>query len=523
MIRPVALLAFLLLMLGAACRSEQPPLNPVQTFVTVTPAPPTPTPHPLPPIDFSIYHQAMKPAFASDITELAETGITRYKITLHLRPESLTSTVGPKITGRMIVHYTNTESVLLNQVYFRLFPNTPGYGGAMMVRNVTIDEKPADIALISADSALFVPFRQALDPGDSVVITLTYEATIPTETGPGNGLYAFDEGILTLAGFYPTIPAFDHNGWHVAVAPPFADATHTDIALYDVTLTAPSELTPVTSGSIVQAIPNGDGTTTTRAVSGPMRDFYLAMSAGYQTVSREIEGVTITSHYPAGEQESGEFMLDVGATSLTIFSNLLTPYPYREFDLVAVPIPETLGGLEYPGVVALATRYYTAEIGAKDRAFIEFITAHEVAHQWWYGLVGNDQVTYPWLDEALTQYTALHYFEERYGPAKRAELVETWFSPYYWQLQDQGTNRSVFGAAGGFSDASYFPVVYGKGPLFFDALRDQVGNEAYFAGLRHYAAQYRYGIVTPGNLLNTFGGGGNRSVEELYRQWILEP
>ncbi len=90
----------------------------------------------------------------------------------------------------------------------------------------------------------------------------------------------------------------------------------------------------------------------------------------------------------------------------------------------------------------------------------------------------------------------------------------------YWQLRNTNTNRPLIGSAVDFSEALYYPVLYGKGPLFFSAVRNQLGDELYFAGLRQYARQHRYGIATPEDLLNTWAQVSGQDLEALYRQWI---
>jgi hypothetical protein len=56
-------------------------------------------------------------------------------------------------------------------------------------------------------------------------------------------------------------------------------------------------------------------------------------------------------------------------------------------------------------------------------AGVEWLAAHEVAHQWWFGVVGNDQIDEPWLDEALTQYSTMLYYEKAYGPERAAGIL----------------------------------------------------------------------------------------------------
>ena len=514
------LIIFSLLLLGlVSCANQPSPPLELTPFVTLTPAPPTPlpTPTPLATPDFSPYFAAIKSEYSDDIGQAAASGVTRYQIIARLMPDSLTPPASPQIQAAMRVCYTNTETVLLNQVYFRLFPNTPGYEGQMTVSEVRVEGLPVGPALVSEESALLVPFHHALEPGQSVQIDMIYQTTLPTSTGPGNGLFGYDLNILSLAGFYPTIAVFDQNGWHVEVAPHFVDAVYSDVALYEVAFTVPAEMMVVTSGSIVRTLPQPDGSKTIEAVGGPMRDFFVAMSPNFQHLNRVVNGTVVSSYFPAGNEAKGRLALEVGAQTLDLFEQLFGPYPYQEFDLVAVPQPASLGGVEYPGLVALAERYYSG-----DDSLMEFVTAHEVAHQWWYGLVGNDPVTHPWLDEALAQYSVVHYFETRYGPHMRSGTIQQMFTPYHWHLRDTGADRPVSGPATGFSEPLYFPVVYGKGPLFFEAVRTRLGDQAYLAALSQYAARFRYGIAQPEDLLNTLAEVGGQPVDDLYRDWILE-
>ena len=516
--------SFFILFLITACtllpaRRPATSLPRSSTFVTVTPTTETPSPTvtpPPPPEDLSHHQAAMLPEFATDIEDAIARGVTRYAIEARLLPESLAAPNAPTLQAGLHVYYTNTETVLLNQVYFRLFPNTPGYGGSMTVQEVLVNGQPVGFTLSSENSALFVPLSRALEPGQSVEISLAYQATVPITTGPGSGLFAYDQDILSLAGFYPTIPVFDYQGWHLEVAPTFADAVYTDVALYDISMTVPQEMVVVTSGNIVNTVTHNDGTKTIQALSGPMREFYIVMSSQFQSLSRKVGQTTVTSYFPVGQEAAGGLALDVGANALETFSSLFGPYPYQEFDLAAVPVPDWLGGLEYPGVAAMAARYYSGS----DNTFMEFVTVHEVAHQWWYGLIGSDPVSHPWLDESLTQYSVLHYYERRYGPERRPELIAEMFSPFRWQLQDTGADRPVFGHAATFDEALYYPVVYGKGPLFFEAVRERLGDTAYLAALRDYGTRFRYGIARPEDLLAIFEQAGGQSVEDLFQQWI---
>jgi hypothetical protein len=477
-----------------------------------TPAPPSPDPTPIPtPVvdlqSLSPYQADLRPRFVSDVEIVPNA--TRYFIQV-----MLLSGESPTLTGVERVRYTNTETGPLDALYFRLYPNLPGYGGVMTVERVMLNGALVETTLEAEDSALRVPLDAPLTPGAVVDLTLWFRDTLPTDTSAGYGLFAFADGVYALAGFYPTIPVYDDEGWNVEVAPPYGDATFTDVAFYQVRLTVPADLTLVASGSTLETIDNDDGTRTWVAVGGPMRDFYAAMSADYKVASEEVDGTLVNSYYRSAQTRGGELALQYAANALRLFSQEFGPYPYGELDVVATPTKA--GGIEYPGAIVVAQGLYDQPGG-----FFELATAHEVAHQWWYGLVGNDQLDEPWLDESLTNYSAYLYYEGTAGQAQADVIKERVFEAPYHAAQEAGQDRAVAGPVASFSEGNYSAIVYGKGPLFFDAVRARLGDDAFFASLQAYLKAHRYGVAYPDDLIAAFDDTSGRQIDDLYDFWIL--
>ena len=252
-------------------RPQDDALHPSQddappTRAAQAPISPLPTPIPPPAVDMgdlSLFRSALKPDFVADVEALP--GAPRYFIQATLDPDEPT-----RLAGVQQVRYTNQEDTPLDDLYFRLYPNLPGYGGSMTVEKVVLNGAPVETRLEAQNSALRVPLDPPLAPGDVVDLTLWFRETLPTDTSAGYGLYAYADDVYALAGFYPTIPVYDDEGWNVEVAPPYGDATFTDVALYQVQLTVPEDLTVVTSGSTLETSDNDDGTRTWIAVGGPL-------------------------------------------------------------------------------------------------------------------------------------------------------------------------------------------------------------------------------------------------------------
>lgn len=531
-------LGIALLFLLAACRGEVDPtpaapgepqvtVNAVAPPATSTPLPPpsptptaTPTPiqppFPTPVVDLtdrSVYTANLKAAFAGDVN--AVPGAPHYFIRAELIPGET-----PLVRGVQRVRYTNQEAVPLDALYFRLYPNLPAYNGHTAIGPVIVDNQLALPVLEYDESALRVGLAAPLPPGAVTDITLWFTSTLPTSVfagTAGSGLYGFQGNVYDLSGFYPTLPVYDDEGWNLEITATFGDSTFTDAAWYQVELTLPAAQEAVTAGSVLERRSNGDGSDTWRIVAGPVRAFYAAASDAYAFISEEVEGTTVRSWYQPGGETGAQTALFYTSGPLKTFNRLFGEYPYNELDVIAMP---TTGfGMEYPGVLALAQSFYGEGGGAYAVA-----TPHEVAHQWWYNLVGNDQPDEAWLDESLANYAVYLYFEDVAWQEMQDAVMNNIFLYRYNAAQNLGIDRPVAGPVVGFDASNYINIVYSKGPLFFHAVRERMGDDAFFAALLDYAQTHRYGVAYPEDLLAAFrrhtDANTDADIDALYRFWI---
>jgi len=516
----------ILLLLVAGCRPR--PTLTLTADPTSTPTPkPTPSPTPntasqpaLPPPtvvtptpvveseDLTPYEAAMLPQFAGDIAQLDDP--PQYHIDLVADMEALT------LTGSQRVLYTNNETVELREVYFRLLPNTPDHGGRMSVERILVNGQEPRVIYELSDTAMKVLLAEPLAPEAQLEILIDFKVIVPEGNQHGYGAFNHENGIMALAGFYPLVPVYDDEGWNVELAPDYGDVVYSDTALYNLHLAVPEDMVVVTSGSIVSETDNEDSTRTLHCVSGPMRDFNVVMSRDFVVKSTTVGQTTLNSFYLPMDEAAGERVLQYVSDALRIYNERFGLYPFAEFDAVEVPI--TAAGIEYPGLIVIAQRFYE---GGQEGGFFEFATAHEVAHQWWYSMVGSDQVDEPWLDEALTNYSTLLYIEDIHGQRAAQSILAGYFEAPYRQVVEEGREAVVAQPVAAFSKEDYTPIVYGKGPLFFHALRQEVGDETYFAIMREYLRQHKYKIATPESFLRVAESISGRDLDAIYKQWIL--
>ncbi len=506
----------LCLLLTIAClplTPSHPPTPPPSHTPTLTRShPPTP-PHTPPPAtpssslpSASDHAPALRSEFLTDL-DLFPDG-TRYEIELTVDLDATT------VTGHERVGYTNTDDVPLDVLYLRLFPNTPGYGGAMMTTNILLNGCPVTPAVELDGSALRLPLDPPLEPGARLDLALDFTIAIPTEVGQGYQQFGYYDGVLALANGYPLIPVYDDEGWNVELAATYGDAVYSETAFYNVRITGPADMTLIASGTCTPLALNPDSSTTWTCVTGPMRDFNAVLGPDYQVESRVVEGITVNSVFYPGHHQGGEWALDCTAEAVRLFSIRFGPYPFAELDVVETPT--RAGGIEYPGLVVINDTYYET---LSER--MEWVVVHEVGHQWWYSLVGNDQVDEPWLDEALVQYSTLLYYEDRYGAELAAELLEQVFRQPYEELVETGRDAPAGLPVAAYSEGDYGPVVYQKGPLYFHALRQEVGDENFWAILQTYFARNRYGVAAPEDWLAAVAVVTGDEYHALYEQWIM--
>lgn len=462
---------------------------------TPTPAPTptsTPTPPPLP-------EACLRQQFADDI-QVCRAAPT-YDIELTVDPATA------RVTGRQLVTYVNAETEALDSIILRLLPNAPGYGGTMTVTHLLLTEQSVVPEIELAGSALRVPLNPALEPGRMVKLSMDFAVDVPTSGVSGHGLFSYVRGVMALPTVYPLIPVYDHRGWNVDTAPVHGDDVFSEVAIYNVQVTAPTALTLVATGACGTPV---NGTWTCRAA--PMRDFTVILGENYERAGREVRGVVVNSYFYEWHAPGGGRALEVAVAALEAFSDFFGPYPYTELDVVETP--NYLGGMEYSGLVVVQDGLY------RGVSTVEWLTAHEVAHQWWMVVVGNDQVNEPWLDEALTQYSTMLYYEAVYGKQRANGILNAVFLQTYEALKSTGRDLPVGLPAGSYPSSLYFDIVYDKGALYFHELRELVGDDAFFKTLQTYYSRHRYQVATSESFLDTLEDvTGDRHLE-LYQKWI---
>ncbi|RJP52055.1 MAG: M1 family peptidase [Anaerolineaceae bacterium] len=489
------LVSFLTLCLLAACSSISPAPTPTVVFDTDLD-------HLQP--DLPIFREPLIESQRSILTAMDDA--TVYRIEFAIDEDLI------HVEGKEIVFYTNREDESLSNIQFRLFPNI--LGGTMEVRDLLVDGKPVTPSYGLENSLMTVPLESPLAVGQSIRLEMEFSLEVPTDVELNYGVLASYEGVLTLAHAYPVIPVYNDEGWNAELPPQAGDLTFNDAAFYLVTVTAPKDLMIVASGLESAPVTTGRQQVLNVAI-GPARDFFLAASDDYEVVSQQVGEVTINSYAPKSLQEQNQAALTAAARAMKTFSEQYTPYPYTEFDIVVTP---TLAlGIEYPGATAIAERILLGEYGEQTSAYLESTTVHEVAHQWFYNLVGNDQLDEPWLDESLAQYVTWQYYELNFG-AGAADGFEQSLLGRWARVENAPIPIGQPVAA--YEGREYGAIVYGRGAFFFEALKNKMGAPAFDAFLRDYAVTFAWENASTEELKLLAEKHCNCDLTPLFEEWV---
>ena len=364
--------------------------------------------------------------------------------------------------GSMSISFTTASSDPLDEIYLRLWSN--GVQGcdplAIAVRDMT--GGTAD-ALTQRCTTLRVELDDALAQGERGSIAFALTIRVPNR----NDRFGFVNGLAMMGSALPVLAVHDDAGWNL---PPFVDLGESFYSVtgsYRVTLDTPSGLiTPSTGVRVSRRTTNGRVLSTFTARN--VRDFEWAAGPLRRLVGRAGSTRVVVSYLPDTVGRSrADRMLHHAERSMRTFIRSFGPYPYPEVDVVLTGFT-SFGGMEYPTFILSNTNKRTI--------------AHELAHQWWYGIVGNDQFSSPWFDEGLASWSQ----ELPWRPWRACGGIR-WPSPGARMTNDMAYWRD--------HAAEYGTVVYRGGGCMMAQLAGGFGVSRFLRILERFATRHRFDIV----------------------------
>jgi len=249
--------------------------------------------------------------------------------------------------------------------------NTPS---EVRIESVQIDNKDSSYSL--EKDTIYIPLRTSVSPSESVTFQMKYHFTLPIEG------YRFEkiDSDYHLAQWYPMVPTYQ-KGWNKQVYTSKGESYHTTFSNFNLTFDIPKEYTLVSTFDQERFPSINNNSLRIENV----KEIFVAILKDPQVIQKKSDNVNIRVFGTGKSEELLDEVADTAVESFNYFQSIIGPYPHKQLDII-LDGP----GMEYAGIVTVTNEVRKA------------ILVHEIAHQWFYGIVSNDPYVDAWLDEGIT-------------------------------------------------------------------------------------------------------------------------
>lgn len=410
------------------------------------------------------------------------------------------------------ITYMNNSNIELDKLYFHIYPNAfskkefvpfeesdmqkaypNGFNeGYINIKKISSNNNNLKYNISGEkEDILEIELNEKINPKEKISINIDYNIKIPNS----EGRFGYGDNTINITNWFPIACVYDENGWNTRSYEEIGDPFYSDISNFYVNLTLPKKYEIGTSGDIMSEETDKEQTTY-EIVAENIRDFAFVLSDKFMVHKDTYNDIEINTYNL--NQDVAKEVTEISKKSIEIFSELFGQYPYKNYSVVASDF--FIGGMEYPNMVMIDESLYNK----KDNFLLEYVIAHETAHQWWYGVVGNNEITEPWIDEALTEYSTILYFEKKYGKELSEKLIEN------MNIQTRSyKTENIFKPTTEYENSIEYSLnVYTKGALAFNKIREKIGDELFFDTLKKYYETYMYENVNGAKFVRLWNDNG---------------
>ncbi|TES95192.1 MAG: M1 family peptidase [Promethearchaeota archaeon] len=442
--------------------------------------------------------------------------------------------VSSSVEGNLTVNFYNNDIVNLTQIPFHIYLSgmecdiRPGLIEIVNVTDLYNPNLAIPFEVYSNQQIMWVNLTANLEPQKRAEFLINFNAIIPdggVDRSNSHGSNATQSRIFKFASFYPIPCVYDNkDGWNIDPYLTTGDPFYFDMAYYNFFVEAPNGMKIAATGNLEEKLENSVSTWYHFNPIYPVREVTFSASRYFQVQSKISNGVNISTYFlPKDGYLWSNYALNHAENAPILFNNTFGTYPYPTLNVVEEYTD--YGGMEYPLQVyiseAIDSWGYPLIV---DIMLLEKLIVHEVCHQWWYNLVGNDEVDLGFLDEGLTCWSTDYYGEYYYGDweyfqtTRYIDRVRT-----YYAETGLGSkiNQSAYEYTSTGTDWIY--VCYYKTPLILEKLRRTIGHENFINGLKLYHEQYKFDHAILSDLQNSFESIIGESLDWFFLPWFDNP
>lgn len=350
-----------------------------------------------------------------------------------------------------------------------LLPANLIYGNQLInIKKINILRNDAEYKI--EDGYVDILFLQELKAGEEVTILVEYDTNIPEKMGR-LGRY---NNMILLTNWYPVVAPYNEQEgeWYTFTPANFGDPYFYDAVKFSGYIIVEKDW-QVISPLFTEHIKHKDKYNVYFFDhKEPVRDLTFVLGKDFKC-EKVQDGIVEVEYYYSSQKRN---ILSTAQDVLDFYGKIYGNYILDKVILVDAPLKKFFG-TEYSGMVFLSTLH---TVGART-------IAHELGHQYWYYMVGTDQLNEPWIDESLATYSSLLYLEKLYG--------EKYYEKEISSLKRSSPSCNLGALTAYKTNKHYKDAAYRRYCLFWDYLRNLQGKDKLYQVLQKIQKKYRYNIL----------------------------
>ena len=447
--------------------------------------------------------------------------------------------------------YSNESPDTLKNVYFYLYMNKYRAGALHTYRPMPVDHGYIEIDQLkinghphqdySIDNTIMkVILPKALAPDDSIKFIFQFEVKLP----PASGRYGIMGDHYDVGNWFPTPVVYDRAGWHLHQH--LDNEFYQEWADFRVDIRVPKGFIVGATGDLLnpetalkdtsQAIrdyyfnnPEDTSTTLWQFEANMVHDFAWTADPEYVLMQSEWNGITFNVLAMSANVESWRQVTDWGSKALQFYYQTYGPYPYKQLTVADTYI--RAGGIEYPNIVFINTG-----ISPEFRLnYFKAVVVHEMAHNWFYGLLANNQTEEEWMDEGFTSFAEIECMEALFGIEDNySNNRDDWFSKIFWfenndrrdnalsylELTKEGRETDQIDLHPDYLGYSAYISQYSKMADVIYMLEYVLGDSVFDIAIKNYFNEWHFKHPYRSDMIASFEKTANRDLDWFFEQWL---
>ncbi len=414
------------------------------------------------------------------------------------------------LSCRQTINYVNNTGADLNDLALHLYPDYYSNAGVYVTQiessiinncygNIAIslvDINSKSISFTQDNEILKFELPDILKKNEKLDIIIEFDLTIPSSVER----MSYYENTYSLVYWYPIVCYYnvETNGWDERPYYYIGESNYGYYNDYNVNITVPKDYVVVATGVEVETENVDNGLKTINAKESNVKDFVFFASPDYECKTVDMQGITVNTYYFEGHEATNQRMINYLKEGIDFMTKAVGKYPFNELDIVESPM-DTIS-MEYPTVINMAAYNddTNTNINARKVNWLDDTIIHELIHQWWFNVVGNNSYDEAFMDESLAVCWTNLFFEFLFGSENPETVYSLITRKNYMDMALYPINKSVES----FRDSDSYSHTLCLGYVVLEDLRKQVGNEKFVEVFRKLYEDFRFTNATSQDLID---------------------